>query len=292
MIIDAHAHLASNPEDLERIVNSKIVEQVWLLDVGPVYPSGVGSVKFASSEEVLKTASEYKGFFVPFGHLDFREKPEIVDKLFEKGFVGLKAIRPPKPYDDPSYFPYYAKAESLKMPILFHTQIIGHATQKEVGAGLSLGPTNMKPSMLQTIAAAFPSLAIIGGHPGFPWQEEAFWSLWYYANIRHDISGGDFVPLFEWLLKVLNYRDYRGQPLAEKILFATDSLYGRQENHDRVLEEASFWQQLFKRTSPYFYWKGDEEKIMRLNAAKIMEGLIRNASRGGKTNDKKYGAQA
>ncbi len=268
MIIDAHSHLAANPEDLEKIVNSKIIEQVWLMDTH-YYRDG----RMASEKEILKVSKKYPGFFIPFGFLDFRKKSEIVDKLFEKGFIGLKAIRPAKPYDDPSYFSYYERAEKLNMPILFHTQIIAHATQKEIEKGLSLGPTNMRPSMLQTIAAAFPSLTIIGGHPGFPWQEETLSSIWYYSNIYHDLSGGDY-PLFpEWLLKVLNYRDYKGKPLTEKILFATDRLYGRKENHDNIFEEINFWQQLFKRVSPFFYWKGDEEKIMYSNAKGIMERI-------------------
>jgi len=262
MIIDVHAHLAKNPKDLDRIVNSKVIEQVWIMDVWPVHPSK----EYACPEEILEVAKKYKRFFIPFGYLDFRKGPEIVDELFEKGFVGLKALRPPKPYDDPSYFPYYEKAEKLNIPILFHTQIIAHATREEVGEGLSLGPTNMRPSMLQTIAAAFPELNIIGAHPGFPWQEETFWSIWYYSNIYHDISGGDFVPLLDWLLKVLNYRDYRGKPFTEKILFATDAIYGRKKSHDHVFSEINFWQELFKRVSPYFHWKGDEEKIMYLNA--------------------------
>ena len=270
MIIDAHVHLASNPQDLERIVNSGIIEQVWIMDI-PYYKD---KSLFASQKEILEVAKKYPGFFIPFGFLDFRKGPEVVDELHSKGFVGLKAIRPPKPYDDPSYFPYYERAEKLNMPILFHTQIIAHATQKEIEEGFSLGPTNMKPSMLQTIAAAFPKLTIIGAHPGFPWQEETFWSLWYYPNIYHDISGGDFVPLFKWLLEVLNYRDYKGKPFTEKILFATDIVYGRGENHNHVFEEINFWKEIFKRASKWYCWKGGEENIMYLNAKKIMERVF------------------
>lgn len=268
MIIDAHAHLAKGPKDLEKIFKSKVIKQVWLMDVS-FYKDG----PFASQEEILKVAKDYPDFFVPFGFLDFRKSPEIVEELHSKGFIGLKAIRPLKPYDDMSYFPYYEKAEKLKMPILFHAQIIAHATQKEIEEGLSLGPTNMKPSMLQTIAAAFPNLIIIGGHPGFPWQEETFWSLWYYSNISHDISGGDFVPLLEWLLKILNYRDYQGKPFTEKILFATDAIYGREKNHQNVFEEINFWEKLLKEISRFFHWQGEEENIFYLNAKKIMSKI-------------------
>jgi len=39
----------------------------------------------------------------------------------EAGFVGLKAIFPAKPYDDPSYMAHYAQAAELGMPILFRS---------------------------------------------------------------------------------------------------------------------------------------------------------------------------
>ena len=276
MVIDSHVHLYRNPKDLDRIVNSGIVEQAWIMDVQPIHPSGLSSVEFASPEEIIEVAREYKGFFIPFGFLDFRKGSEIVNELHSKGFVGLKAIRPAKPYDDPSYFPYYERAEKLNMPILFHTGIIAHATQKQTGEGLSLGPTNMRPSMLQTIAAAFPKLTIIGGHTGFPWQEETFWNIWYYSNIYHDTSGGDFVPLLEWLLKILNYRDYQGKAFTEKILFATDAYYGRKESHDHVFREINFWKELFEKVSPYFHWKGEEENIMYLNAKVIMDRILKS----------------
>ena len=272
MIIDAHIHLHKNPKDLSSIVNSGIIEQAWIMNTQ--YHNRPDK-EFASQEEILEVANEYKGFFIPFGFLDFRKGPDVVEELHSKGFIGLKVIRPAKPYDCPDYFPYYEKAEKLSMLILFHTGIIAHATQREIGENLSVGSTNMRPSMLQAIAAAFPKLTIIGGHPGFPWQEETFWSIWYYSNIYHDMSGGDFVPIIKWLLKVLNYRDHQGKPFTEKILFATDAYYGKKENHDRVFSEINFWTEIFKRVSCWYHWQEDEEKIMYLNAKGIMDGILK-----------------
>lgn len=273
MIIDAHSHLVSNPKDLERIVNSGIFEQVWLMDL---WHSGSeeGAINEASEEEVLKVAKEYKGFFIPFGYLDFREKPEIVNELYKKGFIGLKAHRPPKPYDDPSYSPYYEKAEKLGMPILFHTGDMLKETREQVGKDLSLGSTNVHAATLQTIGAAFPKLTLIGGHIGWPWLEETVTNLYYYPNIYHDICGTNPRYFIPWLFKNIQHPCINGGDFSDKLLMATDGLYGDKENHKHILKQAKFMQDLLNYLGTT--WWGEKtpkmvEKIMRGNARKILE---------------------
>lgn len=272
MVVDAHAHLYRNPRDLDRIVNSGIIEQVWIMNTYYAYdkecPEG-----HATQKEIIRVAKEYKGFFVPFGFLDFRKGPEVVEELRDKGFVGLKAIMPPKPYDDPSYFPYYQKAQELDMPILFHTGIIGKMTREEAGEGLFVGPTNMRPSMLDGIAAAFPKLIIIGGHLGWPWLEETKESLNYYPNIYHDISGAHFGLYLNWLVDNLDLRcsDGTGRYFSDKILFAVDGRYGREKDHSSIFKAIKFWELFFEYVGPFHHWgeKKETEKIMRLNARNL-----------------------
>jgi len=68
MIIDAHAHLARNPLDLDRIVESGRIGQAWLLDIS--FYRNLPQVEWATAEEVLEAARRYPGFFIPFGFLD------------------------------------------------------------------------------------------------------------------------------------------------------------------------------------------------------------------------------
>ena len=273
MIIDAHAHLSKEPKYLDRIVNSGAIEQVWLMDVSFYGNRPVSTLGWivASPEEILKVAKRYKGFFIPFGYLDFRKEPEIVDKLYEKGFIGLKAIRPPKPYNDPSYFPYYEKAQELKMPILFHTGQIAADTQEVVGENLSLGPMNMRPMMLETIASAFPSLTIIGAHLGTPpWFEEAFNAVRTCPNVYYDFSGLAYEDFIQWFIKHLDQKCAGGKYTTDKILFAIDSLYGRKDKNGHILKEAKFKEKLIRNVGYNYRWGEDVEKILRTNAKKIM----------------------
>jgi len=83
MIIDTHAHLYRNPKDLDRVVKSGIIKQVWLMDVslgGEDFIRWEGRFP-ATQKEILEAAKEYKGFFIPFGFLDFRKPPEIVEEI-------------------------------------------------------------------------------------------------------------------------------------------------------------------------------------------------------------------
>ena len=125
--IDTHAHLYRDCDykHLDQVAESGLVKQVWLLPLNLYVPE----FNFAQDDQVLEVGKRYPGLFLPFGFIDYFKGPEQVDKMKEQGFVALKAIRPPKPYDDESYFPIYERAEALGMPVLFHVGIISHRNE-------------------------------------------------------------------------------------------------------------------------------------------------------------------
>jgi len=271
MIISTHSHLCANPLDLDRLVESGIFEQIWLLHTyyahdekhpEELYPK-------ASGDEILSVCRKYRGFFIPFGNLDFRKGPEIVDRLFDAGFAGLKAIVPEKPYDDYSYFPFYERANIYKMPIIFHTG--GIAMGKEyVGNGLSFGQNTMKPSMLSAIAHTFPDLTLIGAHLGYPWMEETT-NILRCKNVYFDMSEGNGEAIAKWLIENLDRRCPDGKSYTDKILFGVDTRLGRKELHDDVIESVRFWEIFFKKIGRFHNWGRPEEvkKIMIDNAKNI-----------------------
>lgn len=276
MAVDTHAHLWRNPRGLDAVVESDKIEQVWVMEV-PYFREGPMK-ELASAREILEVSRRYPGFFVPFGFIDFTKGPEQVDRMKEQGFVGLKAICPVRPYDDTTYFPIYERAEALNMPILFHVGIILKSTREEVTPNQSLGPTNMRPSMLDGIAAAFPRLTLIAGHMGFPWLEELFESLYYYPRIYCSLCG--YVD-YRWLIDHLDRRCGAGndpaETLCDRMLFATDCAYGREEPgltpESAGLSSESlvdFFEGFFRHVGRSYTWGAKSDTVLRGTPRRIM----------------------
>ena len=157
----------------------------------------------------------------------------------DKGFVGLKAIRPAHPYDDERYFPFYERAEKLNMPIVFHTGVVSRATRSMLTPGLSTNSSNMRPGYAMGIAAAFPELTLVLAHLGAPWGEEAFSVALSHPNIYLDLSGGQSEFKVRWL------NEYLHRGIAQKLLLSVDSTYGREQYHNDVLHMLNFWNDYF-----------------------------------------------
>jgi predicted TIM-barrel fold metal-dependent hydrolase len=267
MIIDVHGHLLRDPNDLDWIAGSGRIDKVWLLampEMPAPYRPDANSVTFGTDPEVLEAAKSFPDFFLPFGFLDFRNPPEAIRDQREAGMVGLKAIFAEKPYDDPSYMAYYEQAESLRMPILFHLGGLGPIRARDLGPGLSTRAVNMRPSHLGTIAGNFPELVCVGAHMGQSWHGEVLECIRCYPNVYFDTSGGDTVLVMRWLL------DHLGEPrVTDQIVTGIDSVYGRREYHEDILEKVQFWESFFKYAGHWFEWTNQAEKFLHGNAAAI-----------------------
>lgn len=263
-IIDVHGHLSRDPEDLDAIVESGVISQAWLQDVS-FYLDGGYKVEFAKQEEILKVADRYPGFFIPFGFLDFNQPVDEVDRLKERGFKGLKAIRPMKNYDDELYFPYYARAQELRMPILFHTGMISSSGSDDFTSGISTNSSRMRPAYLMGIAAEFPKLKIIAAHLGNTWGEETFQLLHSFPNAYADLSGGQNYAKLEWLHRYLHRK------VGHKVLMGIDATYGRKCYHQDILMMAKFWELYFDVVLKSFDIYQHKDAIFRENAQKLTE---------------------
>ena len=275
--IDAHAHLCHNAKGIDAIVDSGVFEQIWLMDL-----SGVGTLcgcEVATQEELLRTVKEYNGFFLAFGYIDLdRAKPDDIDRLRDKGFVGLKPYKQSKPYSDPMYFPLYQRAQELKMAILFHTGLIAQTPPVDGKFTCAYGPENMRPIYLATIAEAFPDLQIIGGHQGWPWMEEMEHNLYFYKNITGDISG--YLRSVPKLNEILDRRAHDGTDryFNHKLHFATDEFYGNEHSNARALRLAKFWESYFEFVGGLYYRWGlpeEQEKFFRGNAVELRKNFCR-----------------
>lgn len=262
--IDTHAHMVRDVDWqlMDEIAESGILKQAWIMHC----PIVSENIPFAEEDEVLLCAKRYPGMYVPFGFIDFRKGPDEVERLKEKGFTGLKAITPPKAYDDESYFPVYEKAAELGMPILFHIGIIAKGFWRNEAVSGAPGPCCMKPSMLDTISDRFPNLILIQGHQGVPWINELWESLYYYPNVSCSVCG---LVDYEWLIRHLDDADCQGTPFYQRLMFGVDGLYGARPYWKNMVDTATFMEEFFRRVGRTHSWGKNASCFMAENALNL-----------------------
>src|SRR5690606_33550097 len=97
-------------------------------EAGVVKASLLAGGRFGSLpyEGYLELAKRDEDLWVPSAVVDPDEMSgRDIKRLFEMGYQGLKIIGTRRDYDDFKYFPVYAAAEELGMPILMHLGVIG-----------------------------------------------------------------------------------------------------------------------------------------------------------------------
>ncbi|HRV04855.1 MAG TPA: amidohydrolase family protein [Candidatus Ratteibacteria bacterium] len=188
-IINIHGHLHRG-EDLKKLVNdmSKTgVIKFCALALGKqLYEKG-----YYDNDLVLQAMKEFPDIIVGMGHIEVGgpvlDKPEKVEELKELGFQGLKFINPGAPYGHEKFYPFYEKAEKLKMPIVFHTGIVSVNTDDRI---YNVNSEYMRPFSLDPVCRYFPDLKVIIAHPGEPYQQESLTLIEFHKNAFMCLSGG------------------------------------------------------------------------------------------------------
>lgn len=141
---------------------------------------------------------------------------EIERAIRDLGLVGakfhpnLQGFAP----SDPRFFPLFAKIAELGVPALFHTGTSGLGAGMPGGGGIKLEYS--RPIHLDSLAAEFPELTIIGAHPSWPWEQEMIAILQHKPNVYNDLSGWSPKRIPPALL-----REAAGR-LNRKFLFGSD----------------------------------------------------------------------
>lgn len=172
------------------------------------------------NDEVAAIVRRYPGQFIGFAGVDpwkgkraIEELERAVKELGLQGakfHPGLQAFRP----DDTRFYPLYEKIEELRIPALFHTGTNGIGAGAPGGMGIKLDFT--RPIYLDSVAADFPGLTIIGAHPAWPWHEEMLAIISHKTNVFMDLSG--------WSPKYIPkaVMDEARTRLQDRILFGSD----------------------------------------------------------------------
>jgi hypothetical protein len=129
----------------------------------------------------------------------------------ELGLCGLKLAPIYQNFypDRKAYFPLYAKADELKIPILWH-QGTSFVSQGFLDAS--------RPAQLDPIARQFPSLKMIVAHLGHPWHGECVSLIRKHPNVYADMSALGSRP-WQFYNAMMNVIEY-GVP--HKVLFGSD----------------------------------------------------------------------
>ncbi|MBE6388376.1 MAG: hypothetical protein E7045_10035 [Lentisphaerae bacterium] len=267
--LESHAHLNINfsYKALDNFAEDSSCLGIWMhaLEATKVNPC------YAGNDLVLEVAKHYPGFIEPFAYCRADRGADEVKRFKDAGFTGLKFLDPVKDYDDPEFFPVYAEAEKLGMPCFFHVGVISRKRSSQLWDPRMLAtPCRMKPSMLDTIAAEFPELQIIAGHPGFPWCNETYESLWFYPNIKCSVCG---MIDYKWLIDSMAGMDDSGVKFTEKFMFATDGDYGNPDGIDYIRERTVFFKVFFEEAGKTYFWRNNSEEFLYKNAEKFLKDL-------------------
>jgi uncharacterized protein len=129
----------------------------------------------------------------------------------ELGLVGLKLAPIYQNFypNETKYFPLYAKAAELNIPILWH-QGTSFVSQGYLDAS--------RPAMLDPIARTFPQLKMIIAHLGHPWHGECVSVIRKNPNVYADMSALGSRP-WQFYNAMMNVVEY-GVP--NKVLFGSD----------------------------------------------------------------------
>lgn len=223
----------------------------------------------------LQAGRVFPDIVLPLAQVGLDEDtPDDLSRLAERGMRGLKITTPSRDYDDVRYYPLYARAEELGLPILFHTGIRGgpidylrfhprdpvlaEETSREheqTMAGTTRGAARMQPIFLDTVALAFPRLRIIGAHLGYGLYDSAAAVARWRRNVSFDVSGGEVVRRH-----ILERKMIYSEVLPEKLVFGTDC------DVIHMSREVTAWMQAFEAMCMP---PDDQDKIFYRNAAAI-----------------------
>lgn len=166
------------------------------------------------NEYVADYIGQHPGKLFGFASVDPRDPDaprQLESAVRELGLVGLKLAPIYQHFypDRPEYFPLYAKADELGIPILWH-QGTSFVSQGYLDAS--------RPAMLDPIARAFPNLKMVVAHLGHPWHAECVSLIRKNHNVYADMSALSPRP-WQFYNAMMNVTEYR---VAHKVLFGSD----------------------------------------------------------------------
>jgi predicted TIM-barrel fold metal-dependent hydrolase len=135
---------------------------------------------------------------------------QFEESVRDYGFIGAHAYTSWSgvPINDRLYYPYYAKAEELGVPV--QLEIMGGKTRRSYG----------RPEFLDQVASDFPDLNLVAAHTGYPWERELVGVSEFRSNVY---IGMDTLMPNAWCGELLDFikgTGYAGFALDRFAVFA------------------------------------------------------------------------
>lgn len=179
-------------------------------------PKGPASTYHLPVRLVAEAVQKYPERFSGLAGIDPTEGMagvrEFARAVTEYGFVGAHLY--PQWFelapDHARYYPFYAKAIELDVPVLMH-----------IGQSMVYAPDYPcrsvgRPITLDAVACDLPELKIVASHIGIPWHDEMIAMAWKHKNIY---IGSDAHSPKYWPASFIHYINTYGQ---DKVMFGTD----------------------------------------------------------------------
>jgi hypothetical protein len=234
-IIDAHTHLSERKDDRLRVYADRnglrydleeLLRLMKLNDValGLLLSSIAGSGVPLPNEGILKLCARSRGRLLPV--ITAESTPKNVRSVVQLARCNdglVKAFKVMLGYGktrarDPVFNPLYDYAESVGLPVMFHT-----GDTADVRGSL----THAHPLTLDALANERGDLKIVACHFGNPWIEDVAELIYKHQNVYADISGlvvggSKYVERYtDWLAERLSRAIYFAGG-ADKVIFGSD----------------------------------------------------------------------
>jgi hypothetical protein len=173
------------------------------------------------NDYIAELVERYPTQFAGFGSVDPWKGKAAVQEVErcarELGLRGLKFHPQQQEFfpNDRRFYPIWEAAQTLGLPVLFHSGTTGVGAGRPGGGGIKLKYARPIP-YIDDVAADFPELTVIMAHPSFPWQDEQLAMLVHKPNVYMDLSGWSpkyFSPLLVQYAKTL---------AQDKVMFGSD----------------------------------------------------------------------
>ena len=166
-------------------------------------------VPWESVAEVVQShPNRVSGMYGIDPHSGMKGVKEFELAVTEYGFIGGHVH--PFGFDEPingaKFYPFYAKAAELGVPIEFQT---GHSAE-------FMPSKHGHPLLLDDVAIYFPELKLVGAHQAWPWIDTMIAMAWKHPNVFVAMSG--HAPKY-WDPKMVHFLNSRG---IGKVLWGTD----------------------------------------------------------------------